>query len=406
MRLLVVTQYFWPENFRINELVAELVRCGYEVTVLTGYPNYPDGEIFQYFREAPAEYLEYQGAVVVRVPLVARGRSKVRLVFNYFSFALSASILGIWRLRGRKFDAIFAYEPSPITVGLPAIAMKLVKRAPLAFWVLDLWPETLQALGVVRSAMMLRCVGRLVSFIYQRCDLILAQSRSFIPEIQKYSQPLQRVEYFPNWTDAPVDARGMAASEVPLKPGCFTIMFAGNIGEAQDFPAILAAAEVLRSKQSIRWLIVGDGRLAEWVAKEIKARQLDDCVLMLGRYPAERMPEFFRHADALLVSLKKDSIFAMTIPGKLQAYLATGKPIIAMLDGEGANLVECAQCGVTCPAGHSEKLAAAVLELSGLPDVARQKMGQNGIRLSALEFDRDILISGLNQSLLSMIKQA
>jgi colanic acid biosynthesis glycosyl transferase WcaI len=151
MRILVISQYFWPENFRINDLVAELVSRGHQVTVLTGLPNYPDGKVFQEYSDNPQLYSNYKGADVVRVPMMPRGDGGLKLILNYLTFAASASILGVWKLRGRKFDAIFAYEPSPITVGLPASLMRTVKQAPLVFWVLDLWPETLQAIGVVRS---------------------------------------------------------------------------------------------------------------------------------------------------------------------------------------------------------------------------------------------------------------
>ena len=186
MRLLIVSQYFWPENFRVNDLVAELVARGHDVTVLTGLPNYPTGKVFPEFKSARARFMEFEGAKVVRVPLWPRGRGRLSLVVNYASFAMSASVLGSWRLRGLKFDAIFAYEPSPVTVGIPAAVLRALKRAPVAFWVLDLWPETLQALGILRSSWGLSLVGRLVSFVYGRCDLILAQSRSFIPEIARY----------------------------------------------------------------------------------------------------------------------------------------------------------------------------------------------------------------------------
>jgi glycosyltransferase involved in cell wall biosynthesis len=317
-------------------------------------------------------------------------------MLNYLSFALSASAIGLWKLRGRQFDAIFAYEPSPITVGLPAAVMRAVKRAPLAFWVLDLWPETLQAIGVVRSPLLLRVVGQLVAFIYKRCDLILAQSKSFIPQIKKYAGEARRVEYFPSWAEAVFDQKEtVPASEIPLRPGSFNVMFAGNIGDAQDFPAILAAAESLKSHTHIRWLIVGDGRMAGWVAGEIKRRQLQDCVLMVGRYPLERMPAFFKHANALLVSLKDEPIFSMTIPGKLQSYLAAGIPVAAMLNGEGADLVVRSRAGVACAAGDSVRLAAAVLALSQMSEAERAVMGKNGLDISAQEFGRDKLMDAL-----------
>ena len=314
-------------------------------------------------------------------------------MLNYLTFAVSASVVGLWKLRGRQFDVIFAYEPSPITVGLPAAVMRAFKRAPLAFWVLDLWPETLQAIGVVRSRALLHTVGKLVSFIYKRCDLILAQSKSFIPQIQKYAGDSRRVVYFPSWAESVFDMQHVVpADEVPSKPGSFNVMFAGNVGDAQDFPAILAAAESLKSRAPIRWLIVGDGRMARWVADEIKRRNLQDCVLMLGRHPVERMPSFFKHANALLVSLKDEPIFSMTIPGKLHSYLAAGIPVVAMLNGEGAEFVKISRSGLTCAAGDHAGLAAAVLHLSEMSSQEREVMGRNGLDVSAREFDRDTLI--------------
>jgi len=396
MRLLVVSQYFWPENFRINDLVTELVRRGHQVTVLTGLPNYPEGRVFQQFRDAPSRYSHYEGAKVIRVPLMPRGQGGLRLMLNYLTFAFSATVIGLWKLRGSQFDAIFAYQLSPVTVGIPAALMRTVKRAPLAFWVLDLWPETLQAIGVVRSPAILHAVGKLVAFIYKRCDLILAQSRSFIPQIKKYAGKDSQVEYFPSWAESIFDLQNTdPAEEVPSKPGSFNVMFAGNIGDAQDFPAILAAAESLKPHTHIRWLIVGDGRMARWVADEIKRRNLQDCVLMLGRHPVERMPSFFKHANALLVSLKDEPIFSMTIPGKLQSYLAAGIPVLAMLNGEGAELVRSSRAGLSCAAGDHAELAAAVLTLSEMTDDERGGMGRNGLDVSVHEFDRGTMIDRL-----------
>lgn len=395
MRLLVVTQYFWPENFRINELVSELVRRGHYVNVLTGVPNYPDGHVFPAFLLDQIRFDHYEGADVRRIPMLPRGQGGLRLLLNYMSFAISASTVGVWKLRGQQYDAIFAYEPSPITVGLPAVAIRFVKKVPLLFWVQDLWPETLQAVGAVKSPLVLSAVGKLVSFIYKRCDVILAQSKSFIPQILKYAPSQSRVLFFPNWSDKVGTSDELnPAPEVPSEPGCFSVMFAGNIGDAQDFPAILAAAEALKG-QPIRWLIVGDGRIASWVAEEIKKRGLQHRVLMLGRFPSERMPSFFQHADALLVSLKDEPIFAMTIPSKLQTYLSSGIPVLAMLNGEGADVVRESGSGITCRAGDHEDLAKAVLKLSKTPSEERQEMGRKGRELSQREFDRDMLISRL-----------
>lgn len=396
MKILVVSQYFWPENFRINDLVAEWCRRGHDVTVLTGYPNYPSGEIFPRFRECPDKYRSFGEAEVVRVPLLPRGTGGVRLMLNYASFALSASLLGAWRLRGRAFDVIFVPQLSPVTVGLPSALLRWLKKAPQVFWVLDLWPETLEAVGVVKSSRILKAVGGLVSFIYNRCDLVLAQSRSFIPAIRKYCRNDVRVEYFPSWSDSTFDFSSVEpAAEVPAGEQLFNVMFAGNIGEAQDFPAILDAAEILKNEGRIRWLIVGDGRAAEWLRAEVARRGLSDCFFMLGQYPLERMPSFYIHADALLVSLKDTPIFSMTIPGKLQSYLASGIPVLAMLNGEGAEIISASHTGLSCPAGDGKALAGAILKLASLPSNELSEMGARGLALSRSDFDRETLIARL-----------
>jgi glycosyltransferase involved in cell wall biosynthesis len=396
LKLLIISQYFWPENFKINDLVQELVARGHEVTVLTGQPNYPEGKIFPDFLKSPGKYANYHGVRIVRVPLLARGSGGARLVLNYLSFAIVAATLGPVKLRNAAFDCIFAFEPSPVTVGIPAIVMRRLRRVPVAFWVQDLWPETLQAIGVVTSPRLLGWIGKLVKFIYNRCDLILAQSQGFIPLIAGNCDHPERIKYFPNWAEKIFDSvQDAPAPEVPAAEGKFSIMFAGNIGEAQDFPAILDAAEQLRGQQNIRWLIVGEGRMSDWVAGEIERRGLGNAVQMLGRFPMERMPSFYRHADALLVSLKPNPVMAMTIPAKLQTYLAAGVPVLAMIDGEGAVLVERTGAGLACAAGDADGLARAVVRMSEMSKQERETMGQRGRDATAAEFDRTAQIDKL-----------
>lgn len=401
MRILVLSQYFWPEVFRVNEIVSELTTRGHEVTVLTGRPNYPDGEVFAAYREDPDAFSCYAGADVLRVPLRPRGKGSLRLVLNYWSFVFWGALLGPWLLRGRCFDAIFVFETSPITSALPAIVLKKLKRAPLLLWVLDLWPDTLSAVGIVKSDRALAWVGRLVAFIYRHCDLILAQSRGFFPRIERWSKAPDKSRYFPQWAEADFDAEKVGAAEVAPEldahAGFFKIMFAGNIGEAQDFPAVLDAAECLKHRRDIRWLIVGDGRAADDVRRAIAARGLHETVFMLGRHPLARMPSFFKGADALLVSLKPEPIFAMTIPGKVQAYLAAGRPLLAMLDGEGARVIEQAQAGLIAPAGDAQKLAEQALALAALPVADRQAMGARAQAFCRREFDRATLIGTLER---------
>jgi glycosyltransferase involved in cell wall biosynthesis len=407
MRLLVVTQYFWPENFRINELVQYFVEKGHEVIVLTGWPNYPDGNIDQVFKKNPSNFNIFQGARIVRVPLIPRGQSRWSLALNYLSFALTASTLGMWKLRGQKVDVILAYQPSPVFIGFPGALLRWVKGVPMAFWILDLWPESLKAVGVVKSKWLLGLLGLIVRWIYKRCDLILVQSQRFVENIQKYAPPHLLTAYFPAWTDDvfTIQETTEPAVEVPYRPDLFTVMFAGNIGDAQDFPAILQAVELLRDKPQIRWVIVGDGRMAEWMRQQIQQRQLGNQILMVGRFPLDRMPSFFAHANAMLVSLKDEPIFALTIPGKVQAYLGSGLPVLAMLTGEGARIVEEAQAGLISPASDGKALAANVLKMSSMSKVELGCWGQNGKQFAEAQFDKKMLLNKLEYCLHELVQK-
>ncbi len=405
MRILVVSQYFWPENFRVNDLVKEWVLRGHQVTVLTGIPNYPAGKVYEAYRQHPSLFAEYEGAKVFRVPMLSRGSGGLRLILNYLSFVLGGAFWGPWRLRGIEADAIFVFEPSPVTVGLPAVWLGKIKKAPVVFWALDLWPETLAAIGVVRSPRVLAWVGNLVRFIYNRCTLVLGQSRGFLGSIAKYCDDKAKIRYFPSWAeDVFTNGSVQLAPEVPDLPETFTVVFAGNIGEAQDMPALLDAAERLRDNVHIRWVIVGDGRKSKWLQSEVFRRGLDKHVLMVGRFPVDQMPSFYAHADALLVSLKRDPLFSMTIPGKVQSYLMAGIPVLGMLDGEGATVIRDAKAGLTCDAGDSEGLVKAIQTLAAMPIEERRQLGLNGRKYAEQEFDRTQLIDRLETMLSEAIQ--
>lgn len=396
LRILVVSQYFWPENFRINDLVKEWVQRGHDVTVLTGIPNYPAGKVFDAYREQPSVFFEYEGAEIVRVPMLPRGTGGLRLMLNYLSFVLGACIFGPWLLRNKPADVIFVFEPSPVTVGLPAVLLGKMKNAPVVFWALDLWPDTLAAIGVVRSPRVLSWVGHLVRYIYNRCTLVLGQSRGFLGSIARYCDDKAKIRYFPSWAeDVFMDDGVKPAPEVPEWAEGFTVVFAGNIGEAQDMPAVLDAVEQLKGNASVRWIIVGDGRKSDWLQSEVARRGLDKQVLLPGRFPVERMPSFYAHANALLVSLKRDPVFSMTIPGKVQSYLMAGIPLLGMLDGEGAAVIRDAKAGLTCEAGDSLGLAQAVLALAAMPAAERKQFGLNGQNYAQQEFGRAQLMDRL-----------
>lgn len=396
IKVLVISQYFWPETFRITELARMLAEAGHEVTVLTGLPNYPDGEVFREYRADPSAFSSLPGIEIIRVPMVSRGTGRSQLAVNYVSFAASASTVGAWRLRRRAFDVIFVFEVSPVTVAFPAMLVRRIKRVPSCMLILDLWPETPQALGLLPNRALYRAAEWCVARIYRSTDLLLVQSPGFLPSVRRYAPDRAWVEYFPSWADAVFDSELPApAPEVPPLAGGFTVVFAGNIGEAQDFGTVLAAAELLASRPDIRFLIVGDGRLSGWLADEVVRRGLQASFLLLGRHPLERMPEFFAHADALLVPLRSDPVFSLTIPAKVQAYMASGIPIVAVLDGEGAAAIRRWDCGPVVAPGDAVGLADAVLTLADAPAQRRRELGANGKKGVAEEFNRHSLMTQL-----------
>lgn len=408
VNILIVTNHFWPEVFRINDVALGLRDKGHEVSVLTGIPNYPSGRFFPGYGILKKQREDYEGIKIFRAPLIPRGSgSEIRLIINYASYALSACLLAPLFCRG-SYDLIVVFETSPVTVGLPALVMKKLRGIPMMFWVQDLWPDTLSATGVIRSERVLGWVGRLVRFIYRGCDRILIQSRAFAQSVERLAPSPERIRYFPNSAEElyrPVQLEP-TAPECAQMPDGFRVMFAGNIGVAQDFGTVLDAAEHLEEHRDIHWVIIGDGRRRSWVESEVVRRGLGDLVHFLGRHPAEKMPGFFSLADALLVTLKKEPGFALTIPSKVQSYLACGKPVIAGLDGEGARVVEEAGAGITCPAESPEELAKAVLEMYRLSENERLAMGNRGREYFEREFERNMLLGRLEGMMREMVEEA
>lgn len=398
LRVLIVTQYFWPENMRINDLAEDFVAKGHDVTVLTGVPNYPEGKVFAAYKENPAHYSHYAGAQIVRVPMVPRGERSLTLAFNYLSFFTGASILGTWKLRSRTYDVVFVYAVSPIMAAIPAILIGRLKRAATFVWILDLWPETLKAVGVVRNDRALALVGKMVSWIYNRTDYLLLQSRGFYDSVRQYCTreiAEERLVFFPSWAEDDFSQAGGAESDlISRDPSSFTIVFAGNVGDAQDFPAILEAAEATQDGLRVRWVIVGDGRASDWVKSQVSKRRLKN-VLLLGRHPLAKMPPLFSQADALLVSLKTNEVFSRTIPGKVQAYLASGRPVIAMIDGEAARVITEAGAGMACASSDSNALAEIVKRMVQMPAAQREAMGHAGRRYYLTHYSKDRLLDQL-----------
>ncbi|UGX91776.1 glycosyltransferase family 4 protein [Bradyrhizobium barranii subsp. barranii] len=403
LRVLVVSQHFWPENLRINEVVLSLRACGVDVEVLTGQPNYPKGEIYDgYSATGVGSKRHPLGYMIHRVPVVPRGGGgALRRMANYGSFVLSALLFAPRLTRGRPYDVIFVYAISPILQGLPAAFLKLLKRAALVIWVQDLWPDSLESTGYVRNKAALAAVAALTGFIYRRADLLLAQSRGFVQKIRESAGRRVPIAYHPNPGDIALVERSPAApSSLAMEPDCFNVVFAGNLGSVQALETVVACAETI-ADPLIRIIFVGAGSRATWLREETARRGLRN-IELAGQYPAEAMPAIFAQASALLVTLRRADSLALTIPSKIPSYLAAARPIIGALDGEGADLIRDAEAGLAVPAEDSAALASAILEMRNLPAARREAMGAAG----RAYFDQHLAPGALAQDLVRHFHEA
>ncbi len=380
MKLLILSQYFWPESFIINDIVRVLVEQGHELVVATGKPNYPEGKVFKGYRASGIQRERYLNMVeALRVPVWPRGTGgALNLIFNYFSFVCAGLFFFPWMLRKRKFDAILVFAPSPITQAIPAIFLKWLKGPRLALWIQDLWPESLAATGFVRNRFLLWVVGWMVRAIYRRCDTLLVQSQAFVDPVARYACR-EKIVYYPNSIDV---RSSSAAKPIPddlrdILERHFCVVFAGNLGTVQALDTLVQAAILLRDDPQIRLVLVGSGSRLDWLKEQQLLHGLHNLVIP-GRFPMADMPQIFERSAALLVSLNDEAVFAQTIPSKIQAYLAAGRPIIASLNGEGAKVVSEARAGFVSPAGQVHPLVANIRSLKALGEDERIAMGKAG----------------------------
>ncbi len=394
-----MSQYFWPENFRINDLALALKEKGNDVTVLTGMPNYPAGKVYDGYTWWSKRRDNMDSIPIVRVPLFARRESKGwQLALNYLSFVFFACLLAPWMLRKQSFDVVFAVNYSPVTVGIPSIMMAKLKSAKHFFWVQDLWPESLVATGAIKSPKVLATVRRLVRWIYNHCDYILVQSKSFVAPVVAAGAEEEKIHYFPNWAEAlyqPITLPSDAKEREEVPSDGFVAMFAGNLGSAQSLETIVGAAKQLKD-ENIYWVFLGDGRRREWLEKEVSDQGLTK-VKVLGRKAMETMPAYFALADVMLVTLRDDPVMATTIPGKVQSYLACGKPIIGALNGSGQTVIQESGAGYCVDSGDEHGFAQYVLEMSKLSAEERSQMGQAARDYYLAHFDREYLVQKLEQ---------
>lgn len=385
-RILLVTQYFQPENFKCNDIAFELQRRGHDVTVLTAIPNYPKGQYFDGYGVFKRRTEVADGVKIIRGFVVPRGKGgKILLSLNYLSYLFSSCIIALYLALRYRYDAVFVHEVSPVTIGVAATLVKRMQRIPMYFWVLDLWPESLTAAIGLRNRYILGFFSKMVQWFYRNSDKILISSKGFASSICEKGDFADKIVYFPNWVDGALTIK----SDVPTPevPAGFVAMFTGNIGESQDFGTVLDAAERLKSRKDIHFVIVGDGRAKEWLEKQIVERELSQTVYCVGSYPLAAMPATFAKADVLFAALKDEAIFAITVPAKIQAYMSSGKPIVTMINGEAKLLIEEVGCGIAVEAGDGEAFAEAIAKIADMTQAEREKIGEKGRSFAARNFD-------------------
>lgn len=369
-KILFICQYFYPETFRGNDIAFYLAEEGHDVHVVTGIPNYPKGKFFPGYGVFKKRHEVINGVRVTHLPIVPRGEdNKIMLMLNYFSYLIVGWIWMFFHALWHKYDMVFCQQLSPVTMSSPAVLYKKMRHVPLYTWVLDLWPESLTAAGGINNKYILGFFDWFVKSEYKNSDKILTSSKSFDKSILKYGDYKDKIIYYPQWSDG---TSGTSKSDFTLPDSLqklsngsnFIVMFAGAVGEAHGMECNMQAALKTKEYKNIKWVIVGDGRRLDWVRSFVKDKGLDDTVIALGRFPSETMPMFFEKADVMLVSLTNSPLFNMYSPAKIASYMAAERPVIAVLNGEGGEVIKAAECGWNVKAGDADCLAKLVIKLS------------------------------------------
>ena len=379
MKILFVCQYFYPEVFRGNDIAFHWAEEGHVVHVVCGVPNYPQGKFYTGYGLFNKRHEVVKGVKVTHLPIIPRGNNKIMLMLNYFSYLIVGWVYMLFHALFHKYDKVFVQQLSPVMMSAPGVLYKRLRRVPLYTWVLDLWPESLTAAGGVNNKYVLGFFKHYVKSEYKHSDKILISSRSFEKSILEYGDYKDKIVYYPQWSDGN-NGEIVKPENAPSIPNGFKLMFAGAVGEAHGFECTMQTALLTKEHKDIKWIIVGDGRKLDWVRSFVKENGLEETVFSFGRYPAETMPWFFAQADVMLVTLSDDPLFKLYAPAKISSYMAAGKPIAAVLNGEGAEVIKDSDCGWTLAAGDAEGLAKLAVELSQKDKIVLGERGENALR--------------------------
>ena len=389
MRILIITQYIYPENFKSNELAFELAKRGNQVEVLTGIPNYPEGRYYKGYGLYKKRYEKKDGVSFFRCFQSPRGRkaSGIGLACNYITFVISATLWVLFYFAWKKrYDAIITHEPSPITQIIPAIFLGKIRKVKVYSWIMDIWPDAMLnsvSPGLYKIAAPI--LTGITTWVYKHSDKLLITSKGFEQLINRNGNFSDKIIYYPNWS---IDLMKLPKDyPLPTLPEGFRIMLAGNLGESQNLDAIGEAMKLLRDCPEVKWIFVGDGSWKRWLDDFIAENNLEDCAFTLGRFPADAMASFYEKADAMLITLRGGFIdLDMTVPARMQSYMSAGRPVLGMIGKGASELIEEADCGYAVPAGDYISLAETVRNKVLTDCEAFEKKGHNGRKYFEKEF--------------------
>ena len=395
MRILLVTQNFYPENFKGNDIAFDLAKRGHRVEVLTAIPNYPQGRFYKGYGFFSRRKEIVDGVIIRRVLTIPRRHNKICLILNYLVFWLLGSFRAFFLGLTHRYDRVLVQQLSPITQAYPGIIVSRMQHIPLYMWVLDIWPDSMVSGGGIRNPFVIKMMNRIVTQIYNHCTKILISSEGFRQLVNRHGNYDERIVYFPNWSE---DMLSMPIADIPALPEGFRIMMAGDLGEAHRLNEVMRAVLMMRDDPRVKWIFVGDGSKKNWLEEFVKKHKLENTVFILGRYPFSTMPAFFACADVMLLSLKVDfPHLKAVVPARLQSYMSAARPILAMTDGGAAQIIREADCGYVVPSGDSEALVRLIRNkiLTDLESLAIK--GQNGRRYFERYFMKEHCMNNLEK---------
>lgn len=379
-RILIYTNHYYPEQFKINDLVKWLVDDFYEVRVITGLPNYPEGKIFKEFGFFSSLFKSTfnKNLIINRLFLIPRGNgSYPMLLINYISYFISCLFFTVYiAIFKKKYDVVIVHHTSPFFIAIHPIIYSIFHKSKKILWELDIWPDTLRDINLIKSPKFFKNIEKIISRVYSYYDKILVSSFSFKEIVKKRFK--KEIYYFPNWADLEIENPTYDNLNLMIPDDCFKIMYTGNIGTVQNFQKLTDSINELR-KNKIHWIFVGAGRFLNEFRKNIENKGLENCCTFIDRVDVNKIPSYSKYADCMYFSLNDSEIFKKTVPAKLQTYLALGKPILAVISGEGASIILKANCGYVDQKNNFNDFSKLVLKMSQLNNDKLKKMGKNSL---------------------------